>query len=75
MKAKLDYKPEIEIQRIGYKVLIKNLGVLNFIRFIQTFEKGYGNYTEEKYELHKNVTVDEIVKRILNKRKDEDERA
>jgi len=45
----IDYKTGIEIHRRGYRILAKELGVADFIKFIQEFEKGEGNYTEDRH--------------------------
>jgi hypothetical protein len=38
-----------EIRRLGYEVLARELGPVDFIRFVQQFGTGSGNYTEERH--------------------------
>ena len=38
-----------EIRRLGYEVLARELGPVDFIRFLQQFGTGSGNYTEERH--------------------------
>lgn len=64
MERTIEYKPTIEIYKHGYKVLLRELGVMNFIRFIQQFEEGEGNYTEERHRWLGNYTVDQVVQEI-----------
>jgi len=64
MERIIDYKTEIEIQKKGYEILAKGLGVIDFIRFIQQFERGYGNYTEDRHRWQDEYSVEKIVKEI-----------
>ena len=56
------------IRQEGFKALNKELGVMGTAIFIRQFESGYGNYTEEREELLKDLTIDDIVA-IINSRK------
>ncbi len=40
-----------EIRQQGYKALIDSLGVVGMLKFLQQMEVGYGDYTNEKYQL------------------------
>lgn len=53
-----------EIRQKGYKALIKELGAIGATIFIRQFENGYGNYTEEREEKLRDVTIDDIVESI-----------
>ena len=39
-----------EIRRIGIKALAESLGPIEMVRFLQSFELGYGDYTKERHE-------------------------
>ena len=39
-----------EIRRIGIKALAESLGPIGMLRFLQSFELGYGDYTKERHE-------------------------
>jgi len=67
MKEMNNYQSNIEVQRKGYQILAKELGVVDFIRFIQEFEKGSGNYTEDRHEWQDAYSVEDILKEIKNK--------
>ena len=42
----------------------QGLGVANFIRFMQQFDSGEGNYTEDRQSWQKDYTVDRIIQEI-----------
>ena len=48
-----------EIRKIGLQALKEALGPVGMVRFIQQYENGYGDYTEEKYQ-QPDVSVEEI---------------
>ncbi|MDM8515474.1 hypothetical protein QUF76_04685 [Desulfobacterales bacterium HSG16] len=62
-----NYQTVYEIQKTAFLVLQKNLGVTNLIRFMQQFDKGYGNYTTDRDEWQKEYTVDKLFKQIKKK--------
>lgn len=51
-----------KIRREGLKALKDKLGVEGMIKFIQMYSDGKGNYTEEKKELLKDVTIEDFEK-------------
>lgn len=44
--------------------LVKSLGPIDAVRFIQQYNKGHGDYTKERQELFNDLTVDEIFKQV-----------
>jgi len=64
-----DMKPLIEINQQAIRLLYKELGVVNTVRFFKQFTKGYGNYTQERGDLFANKSLDEIVSEIEKRRK------
>ena len=52
------------IRQEGFKALNKELGIMGTVIFIRQFENGYGDYTEEREELLKGLTIDDIVESI-----------
>lgn len=60
----LDTKPLAEITEDALKVLFKELGVANTLRFINQFTAGYGNYTEEREQLFADVALDDLIAQI-----------
>ena len=50
-------------------ILCREMGVVKTIRFLQQFGSGYGDYTKERENLFKDLTVADIVAEIEKKRK------
>ena len=59
-----NYKTDYEIQKTAFDVLHKQLGISNLIRFMQQYDKGYGNYTVDRDQWQKNYTVDSLFAEI-----------
>ncbi len=59
-----NYKTDYEIQQTAFDVLHKQLGISNLIRFMQQYDKGYGNYTVDRDEWQNNYTVDSLFSEI-----------
>ncbi|MGB3402042.1 MAG: hypothetical protein WBA77_05070 [Microcoleaceae cyanobacterium] len=55
-----------EITQQAIQVLSKEIGIANTVRFLNQFSAGYGNYTEERESLFKDLTLDDILKRMQN---------
>ena len=55
-----------EITQQAIQVLSKEIGVASTVRFLNQFSIGYGNYTEERQSLFKDLTLDEVLKRMQN---------
>jgi hypothetical protein len=61
--------PLAEITHRAFQVLYKEIGITNTVRFINQYTTGYGNYTEERKALYDDMTLDDIVTEIKQKRK------
>ncbi len=64
----IDTRPLTEITEDALKVLYKELGVVDTLRFINQFTPGYGNYTEERDQLFADATLDDLIAQIKQKR-------
>lgn len=62
-----------QIRRAGIDALKRELGVVGMTRFLQIFEAGYGDYTEERHEWQDQLTVEEIYANIVAKRQEKPE--
>lgn len=60
----VEYKTEQEIQKMGIDILYKGLGATDFIRFMQQFNQGHGNYVEDRLEWQQNYSVNAILAEI-----------
>ncbi len=67
MNAKI--QPLDKLNDEALQLLMKELGVANTARFIQQFTTGTGNYTEERKELFKDWTLDDVLKETRRRRK------
>ena len=66
MNAAVNYPTEREIQTIAYQALHDQLGSTGFIRLIQHYEQGAGDYTKGGHEILGNPSVDELFDAIDN---------
>jgi len=56
------------IREKGFKALTKELGASGMAIFIRQFEGGKGNYTEERQETLKDISIDDIVLSIKKRK-------
>ena len=61
-------KPLAEITQAALRILFREIGVVNTVRFINQYTTGYGNYTEERRELFADQTLDELIDEIKQRR-------
>jgi hypothetical protein len=61
-------RPLAEITQTALKVLYREIGVVNTVRFINQFTTGYGNYTQERGQLFAHLTLDDLVAEIKRQR-------
>jgi hypothetical protein len=54
-------QPLTEITQEALRLLYRELGLVNTIRFLNQFTTGFGNYTEERSVLLENQTTDEVL--------------
>ena len=58
-----------QIRRAGIEALARELGPIGMIRFLQQYEPGAGDYTAEKSGRRGKITVNELTRRIRQKRR------
>jgi len=56
------------IRERGFDALARELGVTGMAIFIRQFENGSGDYTEEREESLKGVSIDDIVSSIRKRK-------
>ena len=59
-----DYTNPANLRKAGIEALTKTLGPLGMALFILQFDSGYGDYTAERNELLKNITLEDIVREL-----------
>ena len=57
-------RPLSEINNEAIRVLVRELGAADAARFIGQFTTGFGDYTEERRELFKDLTIEDVVEQI-----------
>jgi len=62
-------RPLVEINQQAIRLLYKELGVVDAVRFLKQFTQGYGNYTQERDSLFANKSLNDIVSEIEKWRK------
>ena len=58
-----------QIRVAGMVALTRELGVVGMVRFIQQFETGAGNYSNDRHQWLDGQDVETIARRIQEKRK------
>lgn len=61
-------QPISEIDRRAKDALIREVGVIDTIRFLNQFRAGSGDYTVERERLFKGMTAKEIIAEIKSRR-------
>lgn len=54
-------KPLSEVTQQALAVLMKEIGVVNTVRFLNQFTMGYGDYTAERDTLFADLTLDALL--------------
>ena len=57
-------KPLSEVTQQALAVLIKELGVVHTVQFLNQFTTGYGDYTAARDTLFADLTLDELLAAI-----------
>ncbi len=57
---KIEIKPMPFVNENATNILIREMGVVDTIRFLTQFSTGYGNYTEERRTMIESMTLDDI---------------
>jgi hypothetical protein len=65
----VETRPLAEVTQEAIRVLLREIGVVNTLRFLKQYTVGYGNYTAERGELFGAMTVAEIAAEIKQERK------
>jgi hypothetical protein len=62
------YVSDNQIKQLGFDALKRELGIAGFIRFMQQFEVGHGNYAIDRDEWQKDYDIDAIAREIAKRR-------
>ncbi|MBD1824764.1 hypothetical protein H6F51_20045 [Cyanobacteria bacterium FACHB-DQ100] len=58
----------LQLRRKGLEALREALGVVGMVRFLQQFDQGSGNYTRDRDQWLKDVTVADVIEQIRRER-------
>lgn len=61
-------KPLAEVTQTAIRVLCREIGLADTMRFVGQFTVGYGDYTAERDELFKDMTLDDMIAGIKQRR-------
>jgi len=61
-------KPLIEVNQQATRLLYRELGVTDAVRFLKQFTVGFGDYTKERQVLFDQNSLEEIVGEIEKRR-------
>jgi hypothetical protein len=53
-----------EVTQEAVRLLYKEIGIVNTVRFLSQFTTGYGNYTKEREELFADKTLDDLIDEV-----------
>lgn len=53
-----------QITEKAIKILSKEMGIADTIRFLNQFSLDYGDYTQEREAMFQNLTLDDILQEI-----------
>ncbi len=64
-----DARPLAQITAEAMRILYREIGIVNTLRFVNQYTAGYGDYTAQRGELFAGMTLDNIVSEIKKSRK------
>jgi hypothetical protein len=50
----------LDINRLGYRALVKELGFDGMVRFLHQFNLGEGDYTQERRQWLDDLSIDDV---------------
>lgn len=72
MSAQL--QPLVQLTKRATDALIKEIGIVDTLRFLSQFRTGTGDYTVERPQLFQGMSVKDIISEIKAQRKNENQR-
>ena len=63
-------RPLSEITEQAIRLLVREMGAADAARFIGQFSTGYGDYTKERKELFKGLTIEDVVREVGDSRQE-----
>lgn len=66
----LPARPLSEITEEAIRLLVREMGAADAARFIGQFTTGSGDYTKERKELFKGLTIEDVVREVRGQRQE-----
>ncbi len=60
----VEQRPLIEVSQEAIRLLYRELGIVDTVRFLNQFNGGFGDYTEERRGLFANLSLEDVVAAI-----------
>lgn len=64
-----DARPLAQITAEAMRILYREIGIVNTLRFVNQYTAGYGDYTAQREELFAGMTLDSIISEIKRSRR------
>ncbi len=64
----VETRPLIEVNQEAIRLLYRELGIVDTLRFLSQFTSGYGNYVEERDHIFAGLTLEQLVADIKRKK-------
>ena len=64
----VEISPLSEINRQATAILVREIGIVDTLRFLSQFSTGSGNYTQERHQWVGNLSLEQITSEIKAKR-------
>ncbi len=59
----------VQIQQTGMEILVREMGAVGLIRFLQQFDMGYGDYTADRHKWLDDLSLDDLLNRLKQEAK------
>ena len=69
MNKTINIKDPVVIQKAGIDALVRELGAVGTINFLQRYDRGSGDYTKDRHTYFGDMNVDDIADAVINKLK------
>lgn len=60
-----------QIRMEGWKALTERLGAAGAMRFMMQYDPGHGDYSKERHEIFKSLTMEELLDSIKQSNRDD----
>jgi len=60
----VEVRPLVEINQQALRVLYRELGLVDAVRFLKQFTAGFGDYVQERDEIFADKTLADVVREI-----------